>query len=53
MTTETTHYALWVNWDVCQISLTEVEGFDRLTFCSVENRQANLELLLSSGFCMR
>lgn len=50
MTAETTHYTLWVNWDACQVSMTEAVGFDQLTFCSAENRQSNLELLLSSGF---
>lgn len=50
MTTETTHYDLWVNWDACAVSRTLVEGYDQLTFCAPENREANLELLLQSGF---
>lgn len=50
MTAETIHYDLWVNWDACEVSETPREGFERLVFCSPENCQTNLKILLQSGF---
>lgn len=52
MTAETTHYHLWVNWETCEVSETSLDDFDMLTFCSPENCQTNLKILLQSGFHM-
>lgn len=50
MTTESATYQLWVNWQTHVASTSPVAGFDTVTFCSEENYQANLRILIQSGF---
>lgn len=50
MAAETTMYQLWINWDDSIASFQPAPGFDALSFCSNENYQANLHILIQSGF---
>lgn len=44
------NYQLWVNWDEHIASFQPKPGFETVTFFSQENYQANLRILLQSGF---
>ena len=50
MTTQPPMYQLWVNWDELIASFQPKAGFDALSFCYNENYQANLRILIQSGF---
>lgn len=50
MTAETTEYRLWVDWEREVASFHPELGFDVVSFCSQENYQANLRILIQSGF---
>lgn len=50
MITENAIYQLWVNWDESIASCHPVPGYETVTFCSQENYQANLKILVQSGF---
>lgn len=50
MTTEAADYRLWIDWDQQIASFHPVNGFDSVCFYSQENYQANLRILLQSGF---
>lgn len=50
MTTEAAGYRLWVNWEREIASFHPVSGFDVVYFCTQENYQANLRILVQSGF---
>lgn len=50
MTEQTTGYQLWVNWDCSVVSFHPVNGYDAVYFHSHDNYQANLRILVQSGF---
>ena len=50
MVAENVTYQLWVNWDQRLASLLPQPGFESIIFCSYENYQANLNILMQSGF---
>lgn len=50
MTAETNRYQLWINWDEQIASFQPQAGFETVTFFSQENYDANLQILLQSGF---
>ncbi len=50
MKEQTDGYQLWVNWDHSVVSFHPVNGYDVVSFQSQVNYQANLRILLQSGF---
>jgi len=53
MSNENALYHLWVNWDESVASFSPTPGYDALSFCTTENYQANLYILIQSGFCIQ
>lgn len=50
MTNQIDGYQLWVNWDNFVVSFHPVNGYDVVCFQSQDNYQANLRILVQSGF---
>ena len=45
-----TRYDIWVNHEQSVVSFYPVEGFEQVTFFSVSELQAYLQILLARGF---
>lgn len=50
MTDQLEGYKLWVDWEHHVASFHPAEGFDVVCCFSEENYQANLRILIQSGF---
>ena len=50
MTEQAVGYQIWVNWDHCVVSFHPENGFDLVYFHSEDNYQANIRILVQSGF---
>lgn len=47
---EETEYRIWVDWDHSIVSFHPMEGFEPVSFFSHATYQANLRILVQSGF---
>lgn len=43
-------FFLWIDWEARIASFHESAGFEPLLFCSRESYQANIRILVQSGF---
>lgn len=50
MTDQCVGYQIWVNWDHSVVSFHPEAGFDTVYFHSEDNFNANLRILVQSGF---
>lgn len=50
MITESTQYEIWVDWETHTASLDCVEGYEVLTYFTLESFHSNIKLLKQSGF---
>lgn len=50
MKPEGSTYYLWIDWEEKIASFHEMAGCEPLPFCSQESYQANIWILLQSGF---